>query len=144
MELKKSKLWMALDDKEPPMTFQEKELYNQIHPAKLAVDIGSTPFLLYLFWQHELLFAILVAFIPSIVASAIIIKYVPLESYRSSRLGHYVGKYMTRAMEGIRFLGLIVMIFGAWFHIWFMFPIGLLIVLLGWLNGFIVKRRVQA
>jgi hypothetical protein len=129
----------ASGNMQPPLTLQEKELYNQIHPAKLAVDIGSTPFSLYLFWQHELLPAILVAFIPAIIASAIIMKYVDLEPYRLSSLGRYVNKYMTRAMEGIRSLGFIVMIAGAWFHIWLLLPAGLLMVLLGWLNGVFAK-----
>lgn len=123
-----------------PMIFQEKELYHQIYPAKLAVDIGSTPISLYLFWQHELLLAIIVTFIPSIIASAIIIKYVDLERYRNSPLGMYVKKYMTRTMEGVRFIGLFIMILGTWSHVWEMIPIGLLVILFGWLRGMILPR----
>lgn len=123
-----------------PMTFAEKELYHQIHPAKLAVDIGSTPFSLYLFWQHELVLAVLITFIPSLIASMIIMKYVDLRPYKSSRLGQYIKRYMTRTMEGVRFMGLIIMIVGAWFLFWQLIPVGLLIVIIGWFNGIIFPR----
>ncbi len=42
------------------MTFQEKRLYHQIHPLKLATDIGATIRFLYLLWERKLLLALLV------------------------------------------------------------------------------------
>lgn len=125
------------------MTLKEKEIYHQIHPFKLAVDIGSTPVSLYLFWQHELILAVIVTFVPSIIASAIVMKYASLERYRSSSLGHYVKSYMTRTMEGVRSIGLLVMMIGAWSHIWQLMPVGLLVILFSWSNG-IVKRALSS
>ena len=119
------------------MEFAEKELYHQIHPAKLAVDIGATPVALYCFWLHELLPAIIITLVPSLIASAAIMRYADLEPYRSSGLGRYVKKYMTRAMEGLRSAGLLIMIAGAWFHVWQLFPVGILVVLSGWFRGVI-------
>ena len=123
------------------MEFAEKELYHQIHPAKLAVDIGATPVALYFFWLHELLPAIIITLVPSLIASAAIMRWVDLEPYRSSRLGRYVKKYMTRAMEGLRFAGLLIMIAGAWFHLWQLFPAGILVILFGWFRGVILPAR---
>lgn len=77
---------MGTTEKASTMIFKEKVLYHQIHPVKLAVDIGITPISLYFFWQHELLLAILVTFVPSIIASSLIIKYVDLENQCSSHL----------------------------------------------------------
>lgn len=37
------------------MTLEEKILYHQIHPLKLAADIAGEPVSLYWFWQHKLL-----------------------------------------------------------------------------------------
>ena len=44
------------------MDFQEKILYHQIHPLKLATDIGVTPLALYFLWEHRVLPAVLVGF----------------------------------------------------------------------------------
>jgi hypothetical protein len=47
------------------MTSVEKSLFHQIHPLKHVADWGTGLLALYPFWQHELLAAILIAFIPS-------------------------------------------------------------------------------
>jgi hypothetical protein len=119
------------------MEFAEKELYHQIHPAKLGVDIGATPFALYFFWLHEFLLAIVITLVPSVIASALIMRYADLEPYRSSGRGRYLKKYMTRATEGVRFGGLLVMIAGAWFHVWLLILLGIPIILFGWFRGVI-------
>lgn len=36
------------------MTFEEKSLYHQVHPLKLATDIGCEPLSLYFFSRHDL------------------------------------------------------------------------------------------
>jgi hypothetical protein len=127
--------------KSHPMEFAEKELYHQIHPAKLAVDIGATPFALYCFWLHEFIPALIITLVPSVIVSALIMRYVDLEPYRDSGPGRYLKKYMTRAMEGVRFGGLFIMIAGAWFHLWALLPVGILVVLSGWLRGVFFPER---
>jgi hypothetical protein len=123
------------------MIFQEKALYHQIHPAKLATDIGTTPISLYLFWQHSLIAALLVTFVPSIIASFIIIQAVNLAQYKNSALGHYLARYMTPATQAMRFVGLIVMILGAWYRNGWPIALGVAIILLAWLRGVIVPGR---
>jgi hypothetical protein len=123
------------------VTFREKALYHQIHPAKLATDIGATPISLYLFWQHSLIAALLVTFMPSIIASFIIIQTANLDRYKNSAFGRYLARYMTPATQALRFAGLIVMIVGAWYHVWWLIALGLVIVLLAWLRGVIVPSR---
>jgi len=55
------------------LTSQEKTLYNQIHPAKLATDIGSTVASVYLLWEKRLLAGIIAAFLPPVISSRMII-----------------------------------------------------------------------
>jgi hypothetical protein len=119
---------------------KEKGLYHQIHPAKLIADWVSTVPSLYLIWQHTLILGLLVAFVPSIVASFIIIRYVNLEKYKRSSFGKYIAKYMTWAMQATRFLGLLIMMVGAWYHVLLLIPLGLIIVILAWLRGLIPPR----
>ena len=57
------------------MTLQEKSLYHQIHPLKLATDIGATFPSLCLLWQHQLVFGLVVTFVPSIIVSALVIRF---------------------------------------------------------------------
>ena len=45
---------------------------------------------------------------------------------------------MTRAMEAIRLAGMAVMALGAWLHLLWLLPAGLLIIRLGWLRGLLL------
>lgn len=49
------------------MTPQEKMLYHQIHPLKLATDISAEIVSLYLFWKHKLLAGMLAALVPPVI-----------------------------------------------------------------------------
>jgi hypothetical protein len=123
------------------MTNQERVLYHQIHPAKLATDIASTPISLYLLWRHRPIPAIIATFAPAIIASWLVMRYADLEPYKASPVGAYLTKNMTHTMEGVRFGGLIVMMAGAWYHRPWLFPLGLAIVLFGWLRGLILPSK---
>lgn len=118
-----------------PLSSREKELYQQIHPAKLATDVGVTLPSTYLIWIHQLIPGVLVGFIPAIVASALVTRYGNLEKYAASPLGRYAEKYMTHTMEAVRFVGLFVIWFGAWYRTWWAIGAGLVIVAVAWLRG---------
>jgi hypothetical protein len=60
-----------------------------------------------------------------------------LERIRSSRAGRYLKSYMTPAVEAIRFLILIPVAYGAWRHEFWPIWLGLTVLVLAWLNGFI-------
>jgi hypothetical protein len=118
--------------------FQEKSLYHQIHPIKLLTDWSAGLIALYLLWQHNLVAALVVACVPSIFVSLIIVRFANLEKYEQSRFGRYIHKYMTRSMEVLRMAGYVVVAVGAWFHLGCLIPLGLLLTLLGWLRGVIL------
>src|SRR4051794_28640533 len=117
------------------MDVYEKVLYHQIHPAKLLTDWGTLPVALYLLWHRRWRLALIVALVPSIIASYVLIRYADLEAYKQSRFGAYIARWMTRSIEGVRFFGAGVMIVGAWKRQAWMFPVGLLIILVGWFRG---------
>jgi hypothetical protein len=119
------------------MKLEDKILYHQIHPLKLLTDSSVTPVALYLLWRHKLLAGLGVAFLPPMVASYLILRYVDLEPYRRSSFGQYVGRYMTREMEAVRSIGAVVMFTGAWTRRAWLMPFGLVIVLLAWFRGLI-------
>jgi len=50
------------------MDFGEKVLYHQIHPAKLAADVGGSLVSTYLMWRRRFAWAMFAAFVPAAVA----------------------------------------------------------------------------
>src|SRR5215831_12697396 len=123
------------------MNFQEKKLYHQIHPLKLATDIGVTPVATYLLWQHEVWPAVLVAFVPPVVVSLGMMIWTPdLEWLKNSALGRYMGQYMTPLIELVRFLTLVPIAYGAWSHDMGFILLGLAILSVAWCNGLLWKR----
>src|SRR5882724_11725303 len=97
-----------------PMTPKEKALYHQIHPLKLATDILASVVSLYFFWQHQIVIALALHFVPPLIASGLLIRYGALDTLRDSPFGRYVARHMTRVMEAVRLFGDIVTILGAW------------------------------
>jgi cell division protein FtsX len=96
------------------------------------------PISTYLIWIHQIVLGIVGAFVPSILASVIVLKYADLKKYASSPLGRYVRRYMTRSMEAVRFAGLLVSWLGAWYNLLWVIGVGILIVVLAWARGKIV------
>jgi len=117
------------------MNTREKSLYHQIHPLKLATDWSTGLIALYLLWQHDLLPALVVAFVPSVIVSLVLMQWVNLGAYKQSSFGAYISRYMTRLMETIRVAGYVGMAIGAWYHMAWLIPLGLLVVLLAWFRG---------
>ena len=125
------------------MTPQEKTLYHQIHPLKLFTDISAEFVSLYLFWRHKLIAGLVVMFVPPIIASLLIMKLVNLETYKQSAFGRYIRIYMTPSVVMVRILGTALTHVGAWYRIPALIPLGLMVVLLGWLRGILWPKRLQ-
>src|SRR5215210_3847698 len=114
------------------MDFGEKVLYHQIHPAKLAADVGSSLVSTYLMWRRRFVAAMLAAFVPAALGSVLIIRYADLEKRKRSPFGRYVRRYMNRRVEGWRFFGQVVMWGGAWYRVGKLVPIGVATVVAAW------------
>ena len=117
------------------MDFGEKVLYHQIHPAKLAADIGASLVSTYLMWRRRFVAAMLGAFVPAVLASILVIGYADLERRKHSRFGRYVHRYMDWRVSTWRSLGQVVMWVGAWYRVGKLIPIGLAIVVGAWASG---------
>jgi hypothetical protein len=117
------------------MTLQEKILYHQIHPLKLAADIGCEPVSLYFFWRHNLLLGLIAHFAPPVAASLWLIARANLEAYKDSVGGAFLRRHMTRTVEAIRLLGDLLMAVGAWVHLSSLIALGVAIIVLAWASG---------
>jgi hypothetical protein len=99
------------------MTRSERLLYHQIHPLKLLTDFGTSFASTWLVWEQRWALAALIAFVPSIIASLLLVGWAELEPYRRTPLGRYLRRHMTPAVQAVRLLGQAVMWSGAAVHI---------------------------
>jgi hypothetical protein len=123
------------------MNLRDKVLYHQIHPAKLATDISASVVSLYLFWQHWLAWGLVVTFVPPVIASTLIMRFVDLMRYKESAAGRYLGKYMTQGAQAVRAIGAVIMAVAAWYRLVWVIVAGLVLILAAWLYG-LANRRV--
>ena len=117
------------------MTLRDRILFHEIHPAKLATDVGSGIVCLFLLWERYLPLAIFFAAVPPLIASALVLRFADLEALQHSKLGIYVHQSMTTAMQVLRLCGFVGMAIGAWYHSPLAILGGLGIVAVGWLKG---------
>jgi hypothetical protein len=122
------------------MNTRDKILYQQIHPAKLATDIFFAFGSLYFFWYHELVIALMLHVVPSIIVTILLVRFVSLERQRHSKFGHYVARTMTHTVEAVRFGGDIMMVVGAWFHQPVVIVAGVCIIIGAWFSGVLFGR----
>ena len=118
------------------MTRAEKLLYHQLHPAKLLTDLTTSFASTSLLWQHAWIAALVVAWIPSIVVTAVLVGAVDLDRYRDTPIGRYVrGHLDSRRITVVRFGGQAVMWAGAIAQIVWLIPLGFMVIVYAWLSG---------
>ena len=123
------------------MTLKEKLLFHQVHPAKLATDIGAAIVSLYLLWQHQLVLGLLTHFIPPPIGSAAVIRFADLDSYKNSRLGAYLVRYMTPIAQAARLAGDLITVGAAWYQSFAGILFGLAVIAAAWSYGWVLRLR---
>jgi hypothetical protein len=122
------------------MTFAERALYHQIHPAKLFADISTALIGIDLFWRHELAAGLIIALLPPVLVSAVLVSEGDLERYRSSAMGSYLRRFMPPWVQALRIFSVAFAFYAAWYHV----PAGVIgslaLVAACWANG-IVRRH---
>jgi hypothetical protein len=122
------------------MTLSEKILFHQVHPLKLATDIGAAIASFYFLWQHQLAIGLLTHFIPPPIGSAAVIGFAELESYKHSSLGAYLVRYMTPAAQAARLAGDLITVVAAWYQSPGGLILGLAIITAAWTYGLLPLR----
>jgi hypothetical protein len=123
------------------MNLKEKILFHQVYPAKLATDVLSAIVSLYFLWQHDLVTGLLTHYVPPPIASFLVIHLADFESYKNSRLGAYLMRYMTGTAQAMRLIGDLITVFAAWYHSALGITAGLVLILCAWLYGVPSFRR---
>jgi hypothetical protein len=123
------------------LTLQEKALYHQVHPLKLATDISAQVVSTYFFWVHSLALGLVTMFVPPIMISALLLNTLDFTWIRDSAVGRYLKRSMTPAMQAVRLAGTLPIVFGAWYHLPWLIALGLAVILFGWLRGLIFRAK---
>lgn len=123
------------------MNLIEKNLYQQIHPVRLAVDWGSGFFSCYLFWHQEIAGALIIAFIPSLFVSMIVMRFVDLEKIKNSAFGRYYKRTYKQSIDLYRFGGFVIMALGSWYHSLPGAAVGLAVIVVTWTYGLFQKKK---
>lgn len=114
------------------MTRNEQVLYHQIHPLKLAVDIATGLSTTALLWFHLWIPAAAIALAPSVVITALLIRFADLERLKASTFGRYVAFHMGAVATTVRALGQVVMWLAAWWQLGWVVALGAVMIVAGW------------
>jgi hypothetical protein len=121
------------------MSFAERALYHQIHPAKIFADVATALIGIDLFWRHELVPGLIIAFVPPLLVSAVLVREADLERYRASPMGAYLRRFMPPWVQAVRLFGVALAFYAAWYHVPAGVIGGLALVAICWANG--IGRR---
>ena len=102
---------------EHSLTFRERVLYHQIHPAKLFADSATAVVAIDLFWHHALAPGLIIGFLPPLLVSAVLLREADLERYRSSPMGAYLRRFMPPWVQAVRLFGIAVAFYAAWYQV---------------------------
>ncbi|HET6413261.1 MAG TPA: hypothetical protein VFG53_14475 [Anaeromyxobacter sp.] len=117
------------------MNVRERALLHQIHPAKLIVDVSGGLASTWLMWRHDLALALAFGLLPSVALSGAMLRWMRFEAERDSRLGRYIVRWMTPAMQWARLIGQAAVWVAAWAHSPLGIGAGLLTILFAWTYG---------
>jgi len=120
---------------EHSLTFRERVLYHQIHPAKLFADIATALVAIDLFWRHALAPGLIMALLPPLLVSAVLLQEGNLERYRSSPMGAYLRRFMPPWVQTVRLFGVAFAFYASWDHVPAGVYGGLALVAVCWANG---------
>jgi hypothetical protein len=118
------------------MTARERELFHQLHPAKLLTDWSTAAVAGALLWFRHPYAALAVGWGPSVIVTALFLSGrldAALERLRERRAVQAIAPRLTADVNAIRFAGLALWWVGCWLHQGLLIPLGILVIAAGWL-----------
>ena len=125
------------------VTDREAYLLHQVHAAKLATDISADLASTSLMWCRHVPTAVLVAFLPAAVASAVLMRS-DLSALRDTRRGRYVLAHMPPSAQAVRFAGQLVAWRAAYQRSLIGIGVGHALIVAGWSHGLLAAPRSRS
>jgi hypothetical protein len=113
-------------------------LLHQVHPAKLATDVGADAVATWLMWRHRPRTALLLAHTAAALASAVLTR-TDLAPLRTTRRGRYVLAHMPPTAHALRYLGQVVAWRAAYRHRPAGIALGHVLIAAGWSHGLLTR-----
>lgn len=115
-------------------------LYHQVHPLKIATDIGSSVVAILLLWNGDLVLGLAVALLAPVAGSAIVMATADLAPYRDGAIGAYLRRYMGPLPQAIRLALGLTILYAAWVRGAVVIVACVLLIAIVWLNGILRPR----
>jgi hypothetical protein len=77
---------------------------------------------------------------PSVLMSAALVRFGNFSKTQASRVGAYLRRYMTPAMQGLRLSGMAIAALAAWLHAWWLLPLAFIVIAWGWCGPWLMDR----
>jgi hypothetical protein len=119
---------------------RETYLLHQVHPAKLAADIGAGALSTWLIWHGRLRAGLLVAHVPAVIASAVLTRR-DMTGLAVTRRGRYVMAHMPPSAQAVRLAGQLVVWRAAYRHSPAGVAAGAAVIVAGWSYGLLPAIR---
>jgi hypothetical protein len=119
----------------PPLTARQALLVHQVHPVKLAADIGASLLSLALLWRGHRRTGMAVHFAGPLLGSAVVLSTADLPRLAITPAGRYVQQHMPPAAQALRLAGDALTVRGARRHSFALIAAGLAVVAAGWSHG---------
>lgn len=107
----------------------------------MLVDWSSGITACYFFWEKEIVAGALIAFLPSLIVSLIVVRFANLEKLKNSSFGRYYQRNYSKTVDLIRFVGFITMATGSWYHAVPFIATGFLVIISTWMYGLLPTKR---
>ncbi len=117
------------------MRMAEGALLQQVHPAKIGVDVTASIISNVLLWQERPVTGVAVRCVLPVAGSAAVIGLADLDALARTRRGRYVLAHMPPAAQAIRLAGDALMGLGSYRRSPSLFAVGAAVVVLGWSHG---------
>src|SRR5690625_2416500 len=124
------------------MDIKEQKLLLQTHPLNLLVSWGSRFASLYFVWNHKIGLTLFTMFVPAVLVSYFIVKYIDITALKDTAYGKLAHLLVSTKMEIVRAVGLAVAIVCALYHYSLAIIIGISIILLSWIVSVLDKPKV--
>ena len=124
------------------MSFAERALYHQVHPAKLFADLATALIGIDLFWHHQLVPGLIIALVTPALVSAALLHDTDFELLRASRVGAYIRRFQPPWVQAVRLFGVGLAFYAAWHQVPAGVLTGVAIVAACWVNGLVPRRRI--
>ena len=122
-----------------PLPARDALLVSQVHPAKLAVDVGASLVSIGLLWRGHRRTGMIIHYGLPVVGSAVVLAAADLDRLATTPAGRYALEHMPPSAQAVRLAGDAITVWGARRRSRALVALGLGVVVAGWCHGLLPR-----